>query len=281
MTDQTDGEHTEPVNDGEAGGPDGASGFSEPKIPLDLFFEEDFVAALTTRNIGVVYTMLADHGFTQRQIGALTGQAQSEVFEIMHGRIVQSYDTLVRIAGGLGVPRALMGLGYLEFDPTSASIKAQEELEALETKLTVYELTRQMGERALVELREQIRAEITNEAMVAVGHELERGRTAASGPLQHQMVRWEDAGDGKETAVYLSRWTANEARLLRQALGDTVRSFGKRIGVSDRMISKWDADPDTIPRGKCQAALSECLRRASRDVVARFVFLLIKRDEQG
>jgi transcriptional regulator with XRE-family HTH domain len=47
----------------------------------------------------------------QRRIAALTDQSQSEVSEIIAGRrVVVSYDVLVRISDGLGVPRGWMGL---------------------------------------------------------------------------------------------------------------------------------------------------------------------------
>lgn len=53
----------------------------------------------------------AHHDHTsQRQIAQLTGQSQSEVSEILKGRRVMAYVVLVRIAEGLGVPRAWMGL---------------------------------------------------------------------------------------------------------------------------------------------------------------------------
>jgi transcriptional regulator with XRE-family HTH domain len=42
----------------------------------------------------------------QRRIAAITDQSQSEVSEIIAGRrVVVSYDVLVRISDGLGVPR--------------------------------------------------------------------------------------------------------------------------------------------------------------------------------
>jgi len=67
---------------------------------------------LAERDIAALYLILKDEGVTQRQIAALTGQSQSEVSEILGGRKVLSYDLLVRIAQGLGIPRGLMGLSY-------------------------------------------------------------------------------------------------------------------------------------------------------------------------
>lgn len=66
--------------------------------------------ALATRDIGAVFRLLTEQGVSQRTVAQLTGMAQSEVSEVLHGRRVQAYDVLVRIAEGLGVPRGWMGL---------------------------------------------------------------------------------------------------------------------------------------------------------------------------
>jgi len=67
--------------------------------------------ALAQRDIAGVYRILQKHGVSQRKIAALTDQSQSEVSEIIAGkRQVVSYELLVRIAEGLGVPRGWMGL---------------------------------------------------------------------------------------------------------------------------------------------------------------------------
>jgi len=68
--------------------------------------------ALAERNITTVYRLLTEAGISQRQIAQLTGQSQSEVSEVIKGRRVMAYDVLLRIAQGLDVPRAWMGLAY-------------------------------------------------------------------------------------------------------------------------------------------------------------------------
>ena len=74
--------------------------------------------ALARRDIGRIFSLLnRRHGMTQRRIAELAGFAASEVYEITHGRQVMAYDVLVRIAEGLGIPRALMGLGYVMEHP--------------------------------------------------------------------------------------------------------------------------------------------------------------------
>jgi transcriptional regulator with XRE-family HTH domain len=76
--------------------------------PLDptLLGRADMRAALGARDIGAVYRLLGNAGVTQRRIAQLTGQAQSEVSEILKGRQVRDVQVLERIADGLGVPGA-------------------------------------------------------------------------------------------------------------------------------------------------------------------------------
>lgn len=71
-------------------------------------------AALAERDITKVYKILVSHGVAPRTIFNFTGQAQSEVSEILSGRQVQSYEILVRIASGFGIPRGAMVLAYAE-----------------------------------------------------------------------------------------------------------------------------------------------------------------------
>lgn len=70
--------------------------------------------ALARHDISEVYRLLGTVGVSQRQIAALTGQNQSEISDINHGRQVQAYDLLARIADGLGIPRGYMGLSYAD-----------------------------------------------------------------------------------------------------------------------------------------------------------------------
>jgi transcriptional regulator with XRE-family HTH domain len=65
---------------------------------------------LVEHDIAGLYRLLHRHGVSQRAIAARTGQSQSDVSEILSGRWVHSYELLVRIAEGLGVPRGSMGL---------------------------------------------------------------------------------------------------------------------------------------------------------------------------
>ncbi|MGH3822225.1 MAG: helix-turn-helix domain-containing protein [Pseudonocardiaceae bacterium] len=66
--------------------------------------------ALASHDIGALFRLLGEHGWTQREIVKATGMLQSSVSEIVHGRRVGDYRLLARIADGLGFPRELMGL---------------------------------------------------------------------------------------------------------------------------------------------------------------------------
>ncbi|MDQ3763099.1 MAG: helix-turn-helix transcriptional regulator [Actinomycetota bacterium] len=83
-------------------------------VDLAVFEREDMRQALACRDITTVYRILVNYGVAQRYLAELVGQTQSEVSEILHGRKVQSYAVLVRIAQGLGVSRGSMGLAYLD-----------------------------------------------------------------------------------------------------------------------------------------------------------------------
>ncbi len=66
-------------------------------------------------------------------------------------------------------------------------------------------------------------------------------------------------------------WTGREVRALREARRMSVREFAAHLGVSDRMVSKWEAGGSTIrPRPVNQAALDTSLSRAGAEVKARF-----------
>ncbi|MGH3897136.1 MAG: helix-turn-helix domain-containing protein [Pseudonocardiaceae bacterium] len=83
------------------------------QIDPAMWSRPDLWLVFTTHDIGGLYRILKDDaGLAQRQIGALTGQTQSEVSEILKGRQVIAYDVLVRLADGLGIPPERMGLSW-------------------------------------------------------------------------------------------------------------------------------------------------------------------------
>src|SRR5205823_6745597 len=72
----------------------------------------DLRPALAVRDIKALFWWLNRRGWSQTQIGAMTGQSQPEVSAIMYGRQVQAYAVAVRIADGLGIPRGYFGLSH-------------------------------------------------------------------------------------------------------------------------------------------------------------------------
>jgi formylglycine-generating enzyme required for sulfatase activity len=69
----------------------------------------------------------------------------------------------------------------------------------------------------------------------------------------------------------VQRWSGGEVRALRHATRMSLREFAQHLGVSHRMVSKWEAGGERIqPRPVNQAALDTCLARAAPDVQTRF-----------
>jgi formylglycine-generating enzyme required for sulfatase activity len=69
----------------------------------------------------------------------------------------------------------------------------------------------------------------------------------------------------------VQRWSGREVRALRHATRMSLREFAEHLGVSHRMVSKWEASGEQIqPRPVNQAALDTCLARATPDVQERF-----------
>jgi transcriptional regulator with XRE-family HTH domain len=72
----------------------------------------------------------------------------------------------------------------------------------------------------------------------------------------------------------VQRWSGVEVRALREARRMSLRDFAAHLGVSERMISKWEAGRDAIhPRPVNQAALDTVLARCDPDTRARFIHL--------
>jgi hypothetical protein len=75
------------------------------------------------------------------------------------------------------------------------------------------------------------------------------------------------------TAVQL--WSGREVRALRESKRMSIRTFAANLGVSERMVSKWEAGRQKIhPRPINQSALDSCLAASSADVQARFAYLI-------
>lgn len=71
--------------------------------------------------------------------------------------------------------------------------------------------------------------------------------------------------------ITVRRWSGVEARALREAKRMGVRAFADYLGISPRMVSKWEAGGEQIqPRPVNQEALDTALATAGVDVQARF-----------
>lgn len=72
----------------------------------------------------------------------------------------------------------------------------------------------------------------------------------------------------------VQQWSGVEVRALRDAKRMSIREFAAHLGISERMISKWEAGGANIrPRPVNQAALDTCLNRSDADTQARFAHL--------
>lgn len=81
-------------------------------IPAGLWEREEARRALWDRDIGALLKLVRRHtGASQTRLGSVIGLAQSDVSDIERGlRQVQSVSVLIRIAEGLHIPLALLGI---------------------------------------------------------------------------------------------------------------------------------------------------------------------------
>lgn len=69
----------------------------------------------------------------------------------------------------------------------------------------------------------------------------------------------------------VEEWTGVEVRALRQAKRMSIEAFAAHLGISARMVSKWEArGADITPRPVNQAALDTSLAASSPEVHERF-----------
>lgn len=70
-------------------------------------------------------------------------------------------------------------------------------------------------------------------------------------------------------ATTVQRWSGREVRALREAKRMTIREFAAHLGVSERMVSKWEGE-NVIPRPVNQSALDTSLATSTAEEQARF-----------
>ncbi|WP_034268176.1 helix-turn-helix domain-containing protein [Haloechinothrix halophila] len=81
-----------------------------------------------------------------------------------------------------------------------------------------------------------------------------------------------------ENDVTVRDWTRTEIQALRQARRMSVREFAAYLGVSTRIVSRWErADAPAHPGPVNQTVLDTSLRQADADTRERFVHLVAER----
>jgi DNA-binding XRE family transcriptional regulator len=71
--------------------------------------------------------------------------------------------------------------------------------------------------------------------------------------------------------ITIPQWTGKEIRALREARRMSVRAFAAHLGVSERMVSKWETGGEAIrPRTNNQLALDTSLAASNAETRTRF-----------
>lgn len=162
--------------------------------------------SLAARDVTAVYRHLIASGVSQRRIADATGQSQSEVSEIVAGRQVQSYDVLVRIAKGFGVPCGWTGLAY-----DAGGIAARETLAAV-----AHGGEQLLAAQAAEPVRQRLRGAVSE---------------------AHRLVGW---ASGDVGMMDHCRW--HMQRAMQYADGDPVRLAGVMASAGE--MEKHYAAPD-------------------------------------
>ncbi|MFK4869010.1 NUDIX domain-containing protein [Streptomyces sp. CSMPJR101] len=69
-------------------------------------------------------------------------------------------------------------------------------------------------------------------------------------------------------------WTGRAACLLQQAMRMTNEAFAEHLGISERTISRWHAQPAMVHRTEVQQILDTAYEQAGETVQQRFALLL-------
>ncbi|MCG0061702.1 NUDIX domain-containing protein [Streptomyces tricolor] len=72
----------------------------------------------------------------------------------------------------------------------------------------------------------------------------------------------------------IATWTGRTACLLQQAMRLTNEAFAERLGISERTISRWHANPAMVHRTEVQQILDIAYEEAGEAVQRRFALLL-------
>jgi len=82
--------------------------------------------------------------------------------------------------------------------------------------------------------------------------------------------------------VTVQHWTVTEIRALRLARRMSVREFAAHLGVSARVVSRWETTTaPSDPRPINQAALDTSLAQADQHAQHRFAEILAQKPDHG
>ncbi|HWR46167.1 MAG TPA: helix-turn-helix domain-containing protein [Pseudonocardiaceae bacterium] len=197
------------------------------RIDPEFFEDDDVRAALATRDIGALYRLLRRVGLSQRRIAHLTGQSQSEVSEILKGRQVLNVWLLERIADGLDIPRARLGVSYGEQTPDTPSVEK--------------------------EVDEDMKRRILLAATVAAA--LHQGTKALSEPIQLALP----TGEALPSRLGMSH--VHTVRAVTDRLRGVARYYGGQgdvFGAAATLYTRWMQVPATEEvKAQLAAALAE------------------------
>ncbi|WP_446040142.1 hypothetical protein [Streptomyces sp. SID1121] len=96
---------------------------SEAVLPPDLFEDPSVLQALAERDFSILFRTAHQHGISHYRLGLACGMKRERVSAIALGRgktRVTSIDTIERIADGLRIPGALLGLAPRPWETTNA-----------------------------------------------------------------------------------------------------------------------------------------------------------------
>jgi transcriptional regulator with XRE-family HTH domain len=155
---------------------------------------------------------------------------------------------------------------------------SQRQIAAL-TGQSQSEISEILGGRRVVSYDLLVRiSEGLNVARGLLGLAYDPDAAVESGEVEDQAVKLELDAAVVPARVVVTTWTGVESRALREAMRLSVREFAARLGVSDRMVSKWEAGRAAVrPRPFTQGLLDTALALADDECRARFQAILALR----
>lgn len=214
------------------------------KLPMPpssaIWSTPEMSRALAERDIQLVYKILIQIGYSEDDIARMTRQSPKQVAEIMNGHRI-SVATLLRICDGLRIPMDALGLcspkragrrrttryAVLRTVDASCGCRARHALDMREPRPA----------RTIPPRSAEVRLVLTEEEVRVIRQILYMGIRSRARILP--------AGE----AGQVWQWNGSTARVLREAYRLSVRAFAAKLGISDRMVSKWEAGGAQTRRG--------------------------------